>query len=72
MDESGFSVGTSQTSRKLINIRERASWKRINGRQEWITAIECIRASGVALPPLLIFKIDTTYSTLELAIFYLE
>ena len=56
MDESGFSVGASQTTRTLINIREKSSWKRIQGRQEWITAIECVRASGEALPPLVIFK----------------
>lgn len=56
MDESGFSVGTSQKSRALVNIREKSSWKVIHGRQEWITAIECISASGEALPPLLIFK----------------
>lgn len=62
MDESGFSVGASQCSRKLVNVREKTSWKRINGRQEWITAIECIRASGEALPPLLIFKAKHTNS----------
>ena len=56
MDESGFSVGASQTSRALVNIKEKSSWKVISGRQEWITGIECISASGRALPPLLIFK----------------
>ena len=56
MDESGFAIGASQSSRALVNIRERSSWKIIKGRQEWITAIECVSAAGVALPPLLIFK----------------
>jgi len=60
MDESGFGVGTSQTSRALINVKEKSSWKVISGRQEWITAIECISASGKALPPLLIFKAKHT------------
>ena len=60
VDESGFAIGASQTSRVLINIRDTASWKRIPGRQQWITAIECIRASGEALPPLLIFKAKYT------------
>lgn len=32
----------------------------INGRQEWITAIECISAAGVAVPPLIIFKAKHT------------
>lgn len=60
MDESGFAVGESQTSRVLVNIREKSSWKVVSGRQEWITAIECISASGRALPPLLIFKAKHT------------
>lgn len=60
VDESGFAIGESQTSRVLINIREGTNWKRIVGRQEWITAIECISASGVALPPLIIFKAKYT------------
>jgi len=56
MDESGFAIGDSQSSRALINVRENSSWKVIQGRQEWITAIECISASGTAIPPLIIFK----------------
>jgi len=56
MDKSGFAVGDLQTTRVLVNVRENTSWKVINGRQEWITAIEYISASRVALPPLLIFK----------------
>ena len=60
MDESGFAVGDSQSSRALVNIREESSWKVINGRQEWITAIECVSAAGVAIPPLIIFKAKYT------------
>jgi len=60
MDESGFAVGTSQSSRALVNVREQSSWKVVNGRQEWITAIECISAAGVAVPPLIIFKAKHT------------
>jgi hypothetical protein len=60
MDESGFAVGESQSSRALVNIRENSSWKVIAGRQEWITAIECVSASGIALPPLIIFKAKYT------------
>ena len=55
MDESGFAIGESQSSRALVNIREKSSWKVIKGRQEWITAVECISAAGYALPPLVIF-----------------
>jgi len=60
MDESGFAVGASQSSRALVNIREASSWKQIGSRQEWITAIECVSASGVLTPPLLIFKAKHT------------
>jgi len=60
MDESGFAVGDSQSSRVLVNIREKSSWKVISGRQEWITAIECVSASSVAIPPLVIFKAKYT------------
>ncbi len=56
MDESSFAMGASQSSRALVNIRERSSWKDVKGRQEWITAIECVSAAGIALPPMLIFK----------------
>jgi len=34
MDKSGFAIGESQTIRALVNIREKSSWKVINGRQE--------------------------------------
>jgi hypothetical protein len=60
MDESGFAVGASQSSRALVSVREKSSWKVIAGRQEWITAIECINAAGVAIPPLIIFKAKHT------------
>jgi hypothetical protein len=56
MDESGFAVRTSQSSRVLVNIRDKVSWKVVSGRQEWVTAIECVSAAGQALPPLVIFK----------------
>lgn len=60
MDESGFALGASQSSRALVNIRDASSWKQIGNRQEWVTAIECVSASGVAIPSLLIFKAKHT------------
>ena len=60
MDESGFAVGASQSSRALINVRNNSSRKVISGRQEWITAFECISAAGEAIPPLIIFKAKYT------------
>lgn len=63
MDESGFAIGVSQSSRALVNARELSRWKVIPGRQEWVTTIECISAAGKALPPLIIFKAKDTNSS---------
>jgi hypothetical protein len=60
VDESGFALGDILSSKVLINKEDTRGFKKIPGRQEWITAIECIGASGVALPPLLIFKAKHT------------
>jgi hypothetical protein len=60
MDESGFAVGASQSSRALVCVHEQSSWKVIAGRQEWIAAIECINAASVTIPPLIIFKAQHT------------
>lgn len=46
MDESGFAVETSQSSRMLVNFRDKVSWKVVSGRQEWVTAIECKLGDG--------------------------
>jgi hypothetical protein len=62
MDESGFAIGESQTSRVLVNIRDGANWSQISGRSEWLTSIDCVSASGVALPPMIIYKAKHLYS----------
>jgi len=62
VDETGFALGTTLPSKVLIRGGDTRAFKKISGRQEWITAIECIGASGVALPPLLIFKAKYTNS----------
>lgn len=49
MDELGYAVGTSQTSRILIDVRKRLSWKVVHGGKEMITSIECISAAGELL-----------------------
>jgi hypothetical protein len=60
VDESGFALGDTLSSRVLVNKEDLRGFKKIASRQEWITAIECIGASGVVLPPLLIFKAKHT------------
>jgi hypothetical protein len=60
VDETGFALDTTLPSKVLIRRGDTTAFKKISRRQEWITAIECIRASGVALLPLLIFKAKYT------------
>ena len=49
MDELGFAIRASQSSRALINVQESSSWKVIHDCQEWITVIECINAIGATI-----------------------
>jgi hypothetical protein len=60
VDDTGFALGTTLPSKALIRRGDTTAFKKISGIQEWITAIDCIGASGVALPPLLIFKAKHT------------
>jgi len=56
MDETGFAIGTSQSNRVVIDTTLRTRYKVEPGRQEWVTAVECICGDGTVLPPLVIFK----------------
>lgn len=56
MDESGFGVGESQTTRVLIPAKSNHKHKSVTGKQEWVTDIECINAAGGSLTPMIIFK----------------
>jgi hypothetical protein len=56
MDESGFGIGEEQTMKVLVYLDSTQKHKVIGGKQEWVTAVECINAAGEALAPLLIFK----------------
>jgi len=59
-DESGFSLGTSISTKVLTSAKKRTSRKKIPGRQEWVTTIEAISATGRALPPLLVYTGEYT------------
>lgn len=63
MDETGFAVGATQSTRIIVDSTQKSSWKATPGRQEWITAIECVDAAGGALPPMVIFKAKNTNSS---------
>jgi hypothetical protein len=56
VDETGFSIGSSRKSVVLLDQLDRRREKTQPGRQEWITSLECVSASGATLPPCLIFK----------------
>ena len=56
MDESGFSIGTIEASKVIINREIREYYQSQLGRQEWVTMVECICADGSSVPPLVIFK----------------
>jgi hypothetical protein len=56
VDETGFSIGSTRKSVVLLDQLNQRREKKQPGRQEWITCLECVSASGVTLPPCLIFK----------------
>jgi len=58
MDESGFAIGEVEPSRRIVNTKIREYFQAKPGRQEWVTAVECICADGSVLPPLIIFKAE--------------
>ena len=56
MDETGFPIGTIQTARVIVDTTIRMKYQAQPGRQEWVTAVECVCADGNSIPPLIIFK----------------
>ncbi|EIW68903.1 hypothetical protein TREMEDRAFT_22436, partial [Tremella mesenterica DSM 1558] len=61
MDETGYNMGTTMSSQVMsVSVTEKGTmgdvFKAQRGRQEWVTAIECVSAAGIALPPVVIFK----------------
>lgn len=59
----GFAVGEGQTSYVVVDSRLRKRYQASPGRQEWVTALECVSAVGEAIPPFIIFKGETFQST---------
>ena len=68
MDKTGYGIGGTQSKQVLVVVDKRdedhtalqsatgKATRRTKGRADWMTAIECVSASGRALPPLMIFK----------------
>ena len=71
MDETGYAIGTTQSSQVLVVLETGSNRKyygegqkvvkKVPGRQEWVTAIECVSATGRISPPLMIFKGQIPY-----------
>ena len=60
MDKTGFAVGTTQSTRIIVDSSQKSSWKVTLGKQEWITAIECVNAASKAILLIIIFKAKDT------------
>jgi hypothetical protein len=56
MDESGFSIGTMESTRIILDSTLRTKHQAHPGRQEWVSMVECICGDGTTIPPLAIFK----------------
>jgi hypothetical protein len=63
MDETGFPIGTIQKARVIVDSSIKMKYQAQPGRQEWVTAVECICADGSSIPPLMIFKGENLMSS---------
>ena len=55
MNESGFNIGDFECRQAIVNINVQSRYQVQPGRQEWVTAVECICADGSSIPPFVIF-----------------
>jgi hypothetical protein len=56
MDETGFSIGTLESTRIIVDSTLRTRHQAHPGRQEWVSIVECICTDGTSVEPLVIFK----------------
>jgi hypothetical protein len=56
VDKTDFSIGSSRKSVVLLDQLDRRREKTQPGRQEWITLLEYVSASGATVLPCLIFR----------------
>jgi len=52
----GFGIGNTQHSYIVVDKMQRKRYQASPGRQEWITAIECVWANGTDILPFIILK----------------
>ena len=65
MDENGFSIGTIEASKVIINGEIREYYQSQPGRQEWVTSVECICADCLFVPSFIIFKAGNFFDGLD-------
>ena len=56
IDETGNSLGTMERAHMVVDTIQNTQYQGQLGRQEWITAVECICVDGISISPLIIFK----------------
>lgn len=56
MDETGNSIGAIKGAHVVVDKTLQTKYQAHPGRQEWVTAVECVSAVGQSIPPLIIFK----------------
>jgi hypothetical protein len=59
MDESGFNIGDFEARQVVVDTSVQSRYQAQPGRQEWVTAVECICADGSSISPLIIFTGET-------------
>jgi hypothetical protein len=59
MDETGFNIGDFEPRHVIVDTSVQTCYQAQPGRQEWVTAAECICADGSSIPPLMIFTSET-------------
>jgi hypothetical protein len=46
MNEIGFAVGDTQSTRVMVDSTQKSNWKVTAGKQEWVTVLEYIDGTG--------------------------
>ena len=59
----GSSIGTANSAQVVVDSSISTAYEAQPGRQKWVTAIECISATGDKITPLIIFKGTNLLST---------
>lgn len=59
----GASIGTANGAQVVVDSSVSTAYEAQPGRQEWVTAIECISATGEKVPPMIILKGKNLIST---------